>query len=212
MFHIKIVEHQCREEEKKPDWWRGKRRANLFAEGSTSLAMIFSINGWTTWMDWMCGAGLNTFLFPDRTASMLAIHFQEKYFLSLSKQMSPDYTTIVLGGDLSSWCIKDCNDACLLLCKLCHLCDLFNIDLDLLLIFEMFISQPYYINALCHKGCHLLLYFHFLFHLHLIRAHLAPFSSIWNICMRTKWNVWRRRKWEVKFRNPYRMCNVGNGF
>ena len=88
-------------------------------------------------MDWMCGAGLNTFLFPDRTASMLVIHFQEKYFLSLSKQMSPDYTTIVHGGDLSSWGIKDSNDACLLLCNLCHLCEILNIDLDLLLIFEM---------------------------------------------------------------------------
>ena len=29
--------------------------------------LLYQCNGWTTWMDWMCGAGLYTFLFPNCT-------------------------------------------------------------------------------------------------------------------------------------------------
>ena len=49
------------EKRKKPDWWWGKRRTELLEEGSSSLAIIFSINGWTTWKDWMCGGW---FIYP----------------------------------------------------------------------------------------------------------------------------------------------------
>ena len=97
MFHIKIFEYQCWEEEK-TDWWWGKRRTKLLGEGSSSLAMIFSINRWTTWMDWMFGAGLYTFLFRNCTATMLVMYSQEKFFLSLSKEMSLDQCGTTCGA------------------------------------------------------------------------------------------------------------------
>ena len=83
---------------KKTDWWWGKRRTKLLGEGSSSLAMIFSINGWTTWMDWMFGAGLYTFLFRNCTATMLVMYSQEKFFLSLSKEMSLDQCGTTCGA------------------------------------------------------------------------------------------------------------------